>query len=231
MPRIGRQYGLKSLQPLPRMLYVRLAELAGITVEQMLPIRLDHKRALSPGNAAEYVPHMHGIAQPRLLSFGHWRAKDASLNIFLREGPNTSLGQHEQIHSILGIMGAVHAWGLGENFSSVGGRNISKTDVRLDAVKLLNSVYHRFGPDGLLAVFARSHNLPDKFSLEMKHEHVEVLRKLPDELERKGLLTKKGFTQKGVDWFKTMVPPHEIRQRIERIRSQREYAARDARRK
>ena len=228
LPRIGSQYKLHNLQPLPKKLYLRLSQITDIPIAELLPWRLDHVRMRIDvmGYAASYLGFLHGISQPSLFSLTHNDPKKVGPAIFLKQGFKTSLGQHEQLHSLCSIMGAEHRNTLGEHFSNVGSRKTAQNNIYPELISPINGFYHKYGIDGLLALFAVSKNLKHERRAAPKTvaELAELLQNAAIQIKQSGYLSPQGFTRQGLDWFKQMVPTKEVSERITRIKTARKGA-------
>lgn len=142
--------------------------------------------------------------------------------LFLIQGPKSGTVQHESMHSILRILGVpekrpekIRDSLKEEFFAQIGAYRILGAPVGgPKGVKFqhkVNEFYRNYGVDGVLALFAYSEKIK-------KWQDIDELENM---LLHKKMLSMNGFSEKGVEWLKSIAPSSAIEARLQRIDANR----------
>lgn len=208
LPKVGQKFEEKHLTELSKKMYTRLSELTGIPVKRLLPWRGE------PSMTGEYSRPTHAVSTQSKLRFLTVMPL-ADLIVFLAEGPKTNTTQHEHIHSIINLFDQSELlrgqiMRKDEYYAKAGAYRASAgTGFRFQ--HRVNEFYRKFGVDGLLALYSNAR----------KMEKWQDLDKFEHDLRRENILTSEGFTPKGIEWFKSRVPAHDIEERLKKIHEER----------
>lgn len=222
LPRAGRKFELKHLQPLPRALYERVSDLTRIPLRELLPRRqvLPGPNATTPDyfhnllGGAAYEPYIHSITYA-----GYLNPLSLLANLFDRvaAGIKTSFTQHETMHSLHFLLTPLIDRHRRKGFTyflevvaNAGQYRIANPYPAFQHG--VNDFYRKYGVDGLLAVMVAK-------PAPLKSAHV---RNLERKLLEKGILSSKGFTLAGVRWFRKTLPTEKLLERLDSIRKNRE---------
>lgn len=202
LPKVGERFQPRHLQPLPRRLFERISELTGIPLQKLLPIRIglnEHPKPLKTKQLGKYVPSIHAIKMPSVFDPTQLRRTYHRIRHAAIMGPRTSLGQHEQIHSVHGLFDASPGSVISEAISSAGEYPRTVQAFEKEAFSLVNRFYYKYGADGLLVLMA----------INRRVEKLDDAERIEKQLLAQGVLAKGGLTKLGKVFFEG------IRQRIE----------------
>lgn len=224
-PKQGQKFQISHLQPLVQKLFNRFSHLTGISMNSLLPWRLEKYQDLHPklkkeiqidSNIPVYFHTVHSVYVPPISK--RIQPVDFLANTFLLffVGPKTSTIQHETIHALINLIG-IPMENDHEDFTNVGANRIGSlihSSYIKDPTQIMHNInefYRKYGEDGLLALFAE---IPELKSLRHIQQHEQML-------VRQGMLDEHGFTEKGIAWFKEKVPAKGIHAKIKDMRIQR----------